>query len=41
LKELLRATEYPVAHQPISTLDTNASKGRLVPVVDVLRKIGL
>jgi hypothetical protein len=41
LKELLRATDYRVVHQPIANLNTNASIGRLVPVVDVLRKIGL
>jgi hypothetical protein len=41
LKEMLRATDYREVHQPISTLDTNASIGRLVPVLDVLRKIGL
>jgi len=41
LKELLRENDYRVVHQPIATLNTNASIGRLVPVVDVLRKIGL
>jgi hypothetical protein len=40
-KELLRATDYRIARQPITNLNTNASIGRLVPVVDVLRKIGL
>ena len=41
LKELLREGNYREACQPITNLDTNASVGRLVPVVDVLRKIGL
>ena len=41
LKELLRETDYRVVHQPIATLNTNASIGRLVPVKDVIRKIGL
>jgi hypothetical protein len=41
LKELLRETDYRVAKQPITNMNTSASYGRLVPVVDVLRKIGL
>jgi hypothetical protein len=41
LKELMRANEYREVRQPITTLHTNASIGRLVPVIDVLKKIGL
>jgi hypothetical protein len=43
LKELMRENKgvYRVVRQPIISQDTNASVGWLVPVVDVLRKIGL
>jgi len=41
LKELIAETNPRETRQPITNLNTNASIGRLVPVVDVLKKIGL
>lgn len=40
LKELLKETNPRETHQPIHNENTNASKGRLVPLSDVLRKLG-
>lgn len=41
LKELMREIEPPEVRQPISNPETNASIGRIVPVKEILRKIGL
>lgn len=41
LKDLIREINPRETRQPITNLDTNASIGRLVPVKEVLRKIGL
>lgn len=40
LKELMRENDYREVHQPIYNANTNASIGRLVPLNDVLRKMG-
>jgi hypothetical protein len=40
LKELMTETDYRETRQPVINDNTNASKGRLVPLVDVLRKLG-
>ncbi len=41
LKDIIRDTDPREVEQPITNDYTNASKGRLVKVSDVLRKIGL
>lgn len=41
LKEVIKETNPPEAKQPIATAKTNASKGRLVKMSDIMRKIGL
>jgi hypothetical protein len=41
LKDIIRETNPREVRQPIANLSTNASIGRLVPVKDVIRKIGL
>jgi len=41
LKEVIRDTNATEAKQPITNAKTNASKGRLVKMSDILRKIGL
>ena len=41
LKDIIRETNPSKAEQPITNDNTNASEGRLVPVKEVLRKIGL
>lgn len=41
LKEVIKETNPPEAKQPIANEKTNASKGRLVKMSDILRKIGL
>lgn len=41
LKDIIRETNPREVEQPITNDYTNASKGRLVKVSDVLRKIGL
>lgn len=40
LKELIAETKPRETRQPMSSVDTSASKGRLVPLQDVLRKMG-
>ena len=40
LKELMRETNPRETRQPIHNENTNASKGRLVPLNDVLRRLG-
>jgi len=40
LKELMRETNPPETRQPVINENTNASKGRLVPLAHVLRKLG-
>jgi hypothetical protein len=40
LKELMTENDYRETRQPISNENTNASKGRLVPLNHVLRKLG-
>jgi hypothetical protein len=41
LKEVIRDTNPKEVRQPISNANTNASIGRIIPVVDLLAKIGL
>lgn len=41
LRDLMRETNPRETRQPRINANTNASKGRLVPIVDVLKKIGL
>lgn len=41
LKELIRETNPKETRQPIANGKTNASIGRLVPVKDLIKKIGL
>jgi hypothetical protein len=41
LKEVIRDTNPREVRQPISNANSNASIGRVVPVVDILAKIGL
>jgi len=40
LKELMTENDYRETRQPSSNENTNASKGRLVPLNHVLRKLG-
>jgi hypothetical protein len=40
LRELMTENDYRETRQPISNENTNASKGRLVPLSHVLRKLG-
>lgn len=41
LKEVIRDTNAPEARQPYSSDKTMASKGRLVKITDIMKKIGL
>lgn len=41
LKEIIRDTDPKEVSQPISSDKTNASVGRIIPVVDILRKLKL
>ena len=41
LKEVIRDTNAPEARQPIGNDKTMASKGRLVKMTDIMKKIGL
>lgn len=40
LKEVIKETNPPEGRQPISNEKTMASKGRLVKITDIMRKIG-
>lgn len=40
LKELIAEKQPPETRQPVSSVDTSASKGRLVRLRDVLQKLG-
>jgi hypothetical protein len=41
LKKLLKEGDYPVKSQPIANEKTNGSIGRIVPLRDVLRVMGM
>jgi hypothetical protein len=41
LKELLRQTNPREVRQPIQSATTNSSRGRLVPLDDILRALGM
>jgi hypothetical protein len=41
LKKLLREGDYPVKSQPIANEKTNGSIGRIVPLKDLLKTLGM